>query len=186
MNEDVAAFGASLGANLGMPGCAGIWPTLLAVFTIHLLGIEYTPVQYAFLVVLAVVVSIGTVGVPGTATITATALCLLLPVCRWKPSSCFLPSPASWIWRVPLRTLWVRLPPPPLWLLPKSSWTLPFTMVRWRRSRQKPESDIKKLFATKIQFKKRNQEKHWFAHEKANRCFFLIKERNKMKIYSLN
>ena len=73
VNEDVA-FGASLGANLGMPGCAGIWPTLLAVFTIHLLGIEYTPVQYAFLVVLAVVVSIGTVGVPGTATITATAL----------------------------------------------------------------------------------------------------------------
>ncbi len=44
----------------------------------------------------------------------------------------------------------------------------------------------KKLFATKIQFKKRNQEKHWFAHEKANRCFFLIKERNKMKIYSPN
>ena len=41
---------------------------------IHLLGIDYTPVQYAFLVVLAVVVSIGTVGVPGTATITATAL----------------------------------------------------------------------------------------------------------------
>ena len=57
-----------------MPGCAGVWPTLLAVFTIHLLGIEYSPVQYAFLVVLAVVVSIGTVGVPGTSTITATAL----------------------------------------------------------------------------------------------------------------
>ncbi|MFR9067248.1 MAG: dicarboxylate/amino acid:cation symporter [Faecalibacterium prausnitzii] len=74
VNEDIAAFGASLGANLGMPGRAGVWPTLLAVFTIHLLGIDYTPVQYAFLVVLAVVVSIGTVGVPGTATITATAL----------------------------------------------------------------------------------------------------------------
>ena len=44
----------------------------------------------------------------------------------------------------------------------------------------------KKLFATKIQFKKRNQEKHWFAHEKANLCFFLIKERNKMKIYNQN
>ena len=73
-SQDIAAFGASLGANLGMPGCAGVWPTLLAVFTIHLLGIDYTPVQYAFLVVLAVVVSIGTVGVPGTATITATAL----------------------------------------------------------------------------------------------------------------
>ena len=47
VNEDIAAFGASLGANLGMPGCAGVWPTLLAVFTIHLLGIDYTPVQYA-------------------------------------------------------------------------------------------------------------------------------------------
>ena len=46
----------------------------MQLYYIHLLGIDYTPVQYAFLVVLAVVVSIGTVGVPGTATITATAL----------------------------------------------------------------------------------------------------------------
>lgn len=74
VNEDIASFGASLGANLGMPGCAGIWPTLLAVFAIHLLGIDYSPAEYAFLVVLAVVVSAGTVGVPGTATITATAV----------------------------------------------------------------------------------------------------------------
>lgn len=71
VNEDIAAFGASLGATLGMPGCVGIWPTLLAVFAVHILGIEYTAAQYAFLVVLAVVVSAGTVGVPGTATITA-------------------------------------------------------------------------------------------------------------------
>ena len=74
VNGDVASFGASLGANLGMPGCAGIWPVLLAVFTINMLGLPYTPAQYLFLVVLAVVVSVGTVGVPGTATITATAL----------------------------------------------------------------------------------------------------------------
>lgn len=74
VDGDIASFGAGLGANLGMPGCAGIWPTLLAVFTIHVLGLSYTPQQYLFLVVLAVVVSIGTVGVPGTATITATAL----------------------------------------------------------------------------------------------------------------
>ena len=46
----------------------------MQLYYIHLLGIDYTPVQYAFLVVLAVVVSIGTVGVPGTAPITATAL----------------------------------------------------------------------------------------------------------------
>ncbi|MCD8342206.1 MAG: dicarboxylate/amino acid:cation symporter [Clostridiales bacterium] len=52
----------------------GIWPVLLSVFAIHILGLEYTAAQYAFLVVLAVVVSVGTVGVPGTATITATAV----------------------------------------------------------------------------------------------------------------
>lgn len=74
VNEDVASFVASLGANLGMPGCAGIWPVLLAVFAINVLGIDYSIGQYIFLIVLAVVVSIGTVGVPGTATITATAL----------------------------------------------------------------------------------------------------------------
>lgn len=74
VNEDIASFGASLGANLGMPGCAGIWPILLAVFAIHILGISYTPAQYLFLIVLAMIVAIGSVGVPGTATITATAV----------------------------------------------------------------------------------------------------------------
>ncbi|MGO5053525.1 dicarboxylate/amino acid:cation symporter [Lachnospiraceae bacterium LCP25S3_G4] len=74
VEEDVATFTTTLGANLGMPGCAGIWPTLLAVFSIHILDITYTIPQYLFLVVLSVVVAIGTVGVPGTATITATAV----------------------------------------------------------------------------------------------------------------
>lgn len=74
VNEDIASFAASLGANLGMPGCAGIWPTLLAIFAINVLGLDHSIGQYAFLVVLSVVVSIGTVGVPGTATITATAV----------------------------------------------------------------------------------------------------------------
>lgn len=74
VNEDIASFVASLGANLGMPGCAGIWPTLLAVFAINVLGLDYSLSQYVFLVVLAVVISLGTVGVPGTATISATAV----------------------------------------------------------------------------------------------------------------
>lgn len=74
VNEDIASFVTSLGANLGMPGCAGMWPILLAVLAINVLNINYTLGQYLFLIVLAVVVSLGTVGVPGTATITATAL----------------------------------------------------------------------------------------------------------------
>ena len=40
-------------------------------YYIHLLGIDYTPVQYAFLVVLAVVVSIGTVGAAAATTLVA-------------------------------------------------------------------------------------------------------------------
>jgi uncharacterized protein len=72
--EDIASFVASLGANLGMPGCAGVWPTLLAVFAINSLDMHYSPLQYLLLVALTLLVSIGTVGVPGTATITATSL----------------------------------------------------------------------------------------------------------------
>lgn len=72
--EDTASFTATMGANLGMPGCAGVWPTLLAVFAINSQGLDYAPWQYALLVALTMLVSIGTVGVPGTATITATSL----------------------------------------------------------------------------------------------------------------
>lgn len=74
VSEEIASFVAGLGANLGMPGCAGMWPTLLAVFAINALDIPFSVTQYVFLVVLTVIVSIGTVGVPGTATITATAV----------------------------------------------------------------------------------------------------------------
>lgn len=74
VDEDVASFTAGLGANLGMPGCAGMWPTLVAVFAMNALGMPIGPTQVVGIVVLALVVSIGTVGVPGTATITATAM----------------------------------------------------------------------------------------------------------------
>jgi hypothetical protein len=74
VDEDVASFTSGLGANLGMPGCAGMWPVLLAVFTVNAMNLNYGVFQYVFLIVLALIVSLGTVGVPGTATITATAL----------------------------------------------------------------------------------------------------------------
>jgi len=41
VSESIASFVAPLGANMGMPGCAGIWPTLLAVFAINALKIDY-------------------------------------------------------------------------------------------------------------------------------------------------
>ena len=74
VNEDIASFVAALGANLGMPACAGIWPTLLAVLAINIFDIPYSIGQSVFLIVLTLIVSIGTVGVPGTSTVTTTAL----------------------------------------------------------------------------------------------------------------
>ena len=43
----------------------------MQLYYIHLLGIDNTPEQYAFLVVLAVVVSIGTVGAAAATTLVA-------------------------------------------------------------------------------------------------------------------
>lgn len=74
VDEDVAGFTAGLGANLGMPGCAGMWPTLVALFAMHALGVQVGVGQMIMIVALAAMISIGTVGVPGTATITATAM----------------------------------------------------------------------------------------------------------------
>ncbi|MET4158494.1 dicarboxylate/amino acid:cation symporter [Agromyces sp. PvR057] len=74
VSEEVAGFTAPIGTTIGMPGCAGIWPTLVAVFTVNALGIEYTVLDYVVLVVLGLLVSLGTAGVPGTAIITATAV----------------------------------------------------------------------------------------------------------------
>ena len=71
---DVAGFTAPLGTTIGMPGCAGIWPILLAVYAINGLGLSYGLADYAVLALLALVVSLGTAGVPGTATVTATTV----------------------------------------------------------------------------------------------------------------
>ncbi|MDF2905177.1 MAG: sodium:dicarboxylate symporter [Herbinix sp.] len=74
VSEKITSFAVPLGANIGMPGCAGIWPTIIAVFAIQGLNLEYSIGQYLLLVLITTLVSIGTVGVPGTATITATAV----------------------------------------------------------------------------------------------------------------
>ncbi len=72
--DEIANFTAPLGTTIGMPGCAGVWPTLVAVFSVHALGIDYGVGDYVVLVLLGLLVSLGTAGVPGTAIITATAV----------------------------------------------------------------------------------------------------------------
>jgi len=72
--EDVASFTAPIGTTIGMPGCSGIWPILVAVFSINVLGIQYSVGDYLILAGLCLLVSLGTAGVPGTAIVSATAV----------------------------------------------------------------------------------------------------------------
>lgn len=74
VDPKVANFTAPLGTTIGMPGCAGIWPILIAVYGINGLGINYSVKDYILLVVISLFVSLGTAGVPGTATITTASV----------------------------------------------------------------------------------------------------------------
>ena len=74
VSQEVANFTAPIGTTIGMPGCAGIWPIVVAVFSVNALGIDYSVTDYLLLSLVCLLVSVGTAGVPGTAIITATAV----------------------------------------------------------------------------------------------------------------
>ena len=71
VHSEIAHFTAPLGTTIGMPGCAGIWPILIAVWGINAYGLSYSVGDYVVLAVLGIVVSVGTAGVPGAATVAA-------------------------------------------------------------------------------------------------------------------
>jgi Na+/H+-dicarboxylate symporter len=74
VGPEVANFTAPLGTTIGMPGCAGIWPILVAIYGVHGLGIHYELKDYVILAVMGFFVSLGTAGVPGTATIVSASV----------------------------------------------------------------------------------------------------------------
>jgi Na+/H+-dicarboxylate symporter len=71
VHSEIAHFTAPLGSTIGMPGCAGIWPIMVAVWGINAYGLQYSLSDYALLALLGVIVSVGTAGVPGAATVAA-------------------------------------------------------------------------------------------------------------------
>lgn len=71
VHPEIAHFTAPLGTTIGMPGCSGIWPILIAVWGINAYNLPYTATDYVVLAVLGVFVSVGTAGVPGAATVAA-------------------------------------------------------------------------------------------------------------------
>lgn len=101
VGADVANFTTPIGTTIGMPGCAGVWPMLSAVFTINALGLGYSPVSYVALAVIGLLSSIGTAGVPGTAIVTATTVSPRLVFrcsfwCRWCRSATSSACRARW------------------------------------------------------------------------------------------
>ncbi|ATD56083.1 cation:dicarboxylate symporter family transporter [Clostridium chauvoei] len=68
LENGIASFVGSLGANAGMNGCAAIYPALMAVTIANISG---TPMDFSFYAMLVVIIAIGSLGIaglPGTAT----------------------------------------------------------------------------------------------------------------------
>ncbi|GAA0117557.1 dicarboxylate/amino acid:cation symporter [Clostridium senegalense] len=72
--EEVASFVAPLGSTIGMNGCGGIYPAIVAIFVANVFGIDLTITHYGLLVVTTVISSIGIAGVPGAATMSTTVV----------------------------------------------------------------------------------------------------------------
>ncbi|HDK5767404.1 TPA: cation:dicarboxylase symporter family transporter, partial [Clostridioides difficile] len=68
VDEGVSSFTASLGANMGMNGCAGIYPALMAVTLANMAGVNMDMSFYVMLLIVITISSFGIAGLPGTAT----------------------------------------------------------------------------------------------------------------------
>lgn len=68
VDEGGASFSASLGANMGMNGCAGIYPAMMVVTIANMAGIQMDLSFYVMMIVVITVSSLGIAGLPGTAT----------------------------------------------------------------------------------------------------------------------
>jgi Na+/H+-dicarboxylate symporter len=74
ISEKVASFVAPLGATMKMDGCGPIYPAIVCILTANIFGIDLSTYQYVLIIITAAVATIGTAGVPGTASIMATVV----------------------------------------------------------------------------------------------------------------
>lgn len=68
LDNGIASFVGSLGANMGMNGCAAIYPALMAVTLANMSGTKMDISFYGMLIVIIVIGSLGIAGLPGSAT----------------------------------------------------------------------------------------------------------------------
>lgn len=69
VDEGIASFVGSLGSNMGMNGCAGIYPSIVVTMLAKMVGVETGLSFYIMLAIVIAVSSFGIVGIPGSATI---------------------------------------------------------------------------------------------------------------------
>jgi Na+/H+-dicarboxylate symporter len=74
VRANVIGFVAPLGATMKMDGCGAIYPAIVCILTANLLHIDLSTQQYILIIVVATIASIGTAGVPGTASIMGTVV----------------------------------------------------------------------------------------------------------------
>lgn len=67
-----ANFVGTLGTSIGMNGCSGVFPAMLATLVAAAVGVDMNLSFYLMTVVVVTIGSIGIAGVPGTATVAAT------------------------------------------------------------------------------------------------------------------
>lgn len=72
VSEQSSNFVATLGTTIGMNGCAGVFPAMLATLVASAVGVDMNISFYLMVVVVVTVGSIGIAGVPGTSTVAAT------------------------------------------------------------------------------------------------------------------
>ena len=74
VSNTVASFVGSLGSTVGMNGCGGVYPAMVAIFVANVFGIELTMTHYILLIVTTMIGSLGIAGVPGAATMSTTLI----------------------------------------------------------------------------------------------------------------
>lgn len=74
VDSGTASFVTSLGSNMGMNGCAGIYPALVSVMLANMAGVEMNFTFYVMLIIVITISSLGIAGIPGTATMSVSVV----------------------------------------------------------------------------------------------------------------
>ena len=76
--ESIASFSANFGATIGQNGCAAIYPTMLAIMSALMIGIN--PFEISWLATLVLVVTFSSLGVAGVGGGATFAALIVLPI----------------------------------------------------------------------------------------------------------